>query len=92
MLYGFQSLLNIITIILAVLSCCRIKSKVVNDAKSTMAIIYINSVNAFLALLLSVAFTNKPSLKALVGSFGVAGFPTTILLLVFIPKVKTLLL
>ena len=57
-----------------------------------MAIIYINSINAFLALLLSVAFANKPSLKAVVGSFGVAAFPTTILLLVFIPKVKTLLL
>lgn len=57
-----------------------------------MAIIYINYVNAFLALLLSVAFANKPSLKAVAGSFGVAAFPTTILLLVFIPKVKTLVI
>ena len=57
-----------------------------------MAITYINSINSFLALLLSVVFANKPTLKAVVGSFGVAAFPTTILLLVFIPKVKTLLL
>lgn len=92
MLYGFQSLLNIITLILAVLSCCRIKNKVVNDAKPTMAIIYINYVNAFITIPLFVVFANKPSLKAVTDSFGVAAIPTTILLLVFIPKVKTLLL
>lgn len=86
-IYIYRSLLDIITAILAILSCCHISNKAVNDAKSIIAIVYINviiTVSQFI-LFLTVAQYHNP--KEIISCLSLIGFPTGVLVFTFVPKV-----
>lgn len=84
--YGFRFILNIISFILAILSCFRVKHKAVNDAKSVMAIIYVNTAFAVIASTTAILFTQNINVIVSLASLSVIVIPTSILLFTFIPK------
>ena len=88
LVYTFRIILNIISFILAILSCFRVKHKAVNDAKSVMAIIYVNTAFAIIASTTGVLFTQNINVISSLASLSVIVIPTSILLFTFIPKVS----
>ena len=88
LVYTFRIILNIISFILAILSCFRVKHKAVNDAKSVMAIIYVNTAFAIIASTTAILFTQNINVILSLASLSVIVIPTSILLFTFIPKVS----
>lgn len=87
-IYIYRGLLDIITAILAIMSCCRINNKAVKDVKSIMAIVYINvtiTVSQY-PLFLTVAQYHNP--KEIISCLSLIGFPTGVLVFTFVPKVR----
>ena len=89
LIYGFRILLDIGTVVLAFLSCLRVKRKVVNDAKSVMAIVYINAVITIVNFAMSILFGRLFYPRSIIGCFSLIAIPTNVLILTFIPKVLT---
>ena len=87
LVYGFRLLLDIGTVILALLSCLKVKNKVVNDAKTVMAIVYINTINTILNFILFLTVAKYYNPQAIVGCLSLILIPTNVLILVFVPKV-----
>ena len=86
-IFGFRLALNFITLILALLSCFKITKNAVNDAKSVMTIIYINTANTITISILLILLTQDINAIIVVSCLSVILIPTNILVFTFIPKV-----
>ena len=81
--------MDIGTVILAFLSCLKVKNKVVNDAKTIMTIVYINAIITITNFLLlpTIGRLGYYDASTILGYFSLILIPTNVLILVFIPKV-----
>ena len=88
--YGYKGLLQLVAMFMA-FHTRRVKIKTLNDSKEIAVIIYINSI--ILALLAVVEFALSKHYDVHAALFGLALLvgPTVFLLLVFVPKVNSLL-
>ena len=91
LVYGFRLLLDIGTVILALLSCLKVKNKVVNDAKTVMTIVYINAIITItnFVLLPTIGRLGYYDASTILGYFSLILIPTNVLILVFLPKVRS---
>jgi gamma-aminobutyric acid type B receptor len=86
LIYGFRILLDLLTALLAFLSCLRVKKKAVNSSKSVITIVYINATITITNFIIFQSTGGFYYPIVIVGCLSLIIIPTNILVLTFIPK------
>ena len=87
-LYLYLAVLQVSALVLA-FKTRKVKIKVLNDSKEISAIIYVTSVIDFELLVVSVLLQDYNNIQELLFAGGVLIATTTVLALVYLPKVDT---
>ena len=87
--FGPRYVLDVISVILALISRKKIKVDVLNDAKYLQAIIYLHFINITIIFVVLVALGQYPNVRAIFQCLSILEAPTDVLLFTFIPKVST---
>ena len=86
-LFGYKALIQVVAILLA-FGTRKVKVKGLNDSKSIAAIIYVTSICLVVVIISFATLRDMVNTLAAIYSLGFWCAATTILLLVFIPKVR----
>jgi len=87
--FGHRYVLDVISVILALISRKKIKVDALNDAKYLQAIIYLHFINITIIFVVLVALGQYPNVRAIFQCLSILEAPTDVLLFTFIPKVST---